>query len=82
MLANLRGAVPSTEPTTAAAHGLYDLDSGDWHRELIASLGLDCLRYPEIHPFTQPVGEIVVHGQTLTCFPPVGDQQCALLARV
>lgn len=79
VLANLSGTAPMTEPTNAAAQGLYHLDHGDWHRELIANLGLDVLLWPEIHSFRDVVRVIDIHGRRLECFAPVGDQQCALV---
>jgi len=78
VLANLLGTAPTTEPTNAAASGLYHLDKRDWHRELITALGLDGLRWPVMQPFRDRVGEIQVKGRMLACFTPVGDQQCAL----
>jgi xylulokinase len=78
VLANLCGVGPTTEPTNAAAHGLFDLEKGDWHRELIGKLGLDSLRWPRVRPFGEVVGTAEIDGHRLTCFTPVGDQQCAL----
>jgi xylulokinase len=79
VLANLCGVEPTTEATNAAAHGLYHLDGGDWHRGLIAKLKLGALRWPRILPFGEIVGVVEIDGRKLTCFTPVGDQQCALL---
>ena len=78
VLSNLCGVEPTTDPTNAAAHGLFDLDAGDWHRELIARLGLASLRWPRIRRFGEVVGEVSIDGRRLACFTPVGDQQCAL----
>jgi glycerol kinase len=78
VLANLGGRAPTTDPTNAAAHGLYDLDQHDWHRGIIEKLGLDLLRWPEIHSFRELTGDIEIDGKRLRCFTPVGDQQCAL----
>jgi xylulokinase len=79
VLAQLCGVEPTTEATNAAAHGLFDLARGDWHRELIAKLGLANLRWPRTRPFGEMVGTAKVDGHRLTCFTPVGDQQCALV---
>lgn len=79
VLASLCGVAPTTEPTNAAAHGLYFLASCDWHRGVIARLGLDSLRWPRIRPFGEQVGAAAIDGRTLRCFTPVGDQQCALV---
>jgi sugar (pentulose or hexulose) kinase len=78
VVAALGGFSPTTDPTNAAAHGLYHLDRCDWHRGLIERLGLGALRWPAIHSFREPAGEIEIDGKHLKCFTPVGDQQCAL----
>ena len=79
VLANLCRAEPITDPTHAAAHGLFDLHRGDWHRELIARLGLPPLRWPRVVPTGEPVGTTDLAGRRLVCHAPVGDQQCSLL---
>lgn len=78
MLANLCGVEPTTEPTNAAATGLLDLDTLDWHRGLLDRLGLDALRMPRLRRFGEAVGTLEIDGRRLTAFTPVGDQQCAL----
>jgi sugar (pentulose or hexulose) kinase len=78
VLSQLCGVEPTTEATNAAAHGLYHLERGDWHRELIAKLGLAELRWPRVRPFGEVVGTGEIGGRRLRCFTPVGDQQCAL----
>jgi len=70
---------PKIEATNAAAHGLFDLNRGDWHYDLIRQLGLDELRWPAIEPFSVQRGTLAINGRELKCFGPVGDQQCALL---
>jgi sugar (pentulose or hexulose) kinase len=79
VLANLCGCEPTTDPTNAAAHGLFDLSRNDWHRDLIARLGLDGLRWPRVRPFGELVGIADIAGRRVPCFTPVGDQQCALV---
>ncbi|HJZ93053.1 MAG TPA: FGGY family carbohydrate kinase [Gemmataceae bacterium] len=78
VLARLCNSEPNVEPTTAAAYGLFDLDRGDWHRELIEQLELAGLRWPSIRRFGKGIGTANVGGSRLTCFTSVGDQQCAL----
>jgi sugar (pentulose or hexulose) kinase len=78
VLSQLCGVESTTEATNAAAHGLFRLDRRDWHRELIATLGLADLRWPRVRPFGEVVGTAEIDGRRLTCFTPVGDQQCAL----
>lgn len=78
VVAALGRRAPTTDPTNAAAHGLYHLDQCGWHRGLIERLGLNMLHWPEIHSFREAAGEVEIEGKHLTCFTPVGDQQCAL----
>jgi sugar (pentulose or hexulose) kinase len=78
VVANLCGVAPGTDETNAAAHGLYHLARRDWHRELIANLGLAELRWPIVRAFGEPVGEADFTGRKLACYTPIGDQQCAL----
>jgi len=78
VLAELCDVEPTTEATNAAAHGSFHVGGGDWHRNLIAKLGLGSLRWPRIRPFGEAVGVAEIDGHRLTCFTPVGDQQCAL----
>jgi len=79
VLSNLCQVEPSTEPTNAAAHGLFHLDRRDWHWNLIARLGLDRLCWPRIRSSGEFVGIAEIDGHQLTCFTPVGDQQSALV---
>ncbi|MBX9582699.1 MAG: hypothetical protein K2X87_20530 [Gemmataceae bacterium] len=79
VLANLCRAEPVTDPTNAAAHGLFDLGRGDWHRELIARLGLPMLHWPRVVPTGSPIGPADLDGHRLICHAPVGDQQASLL---
>jgi sugar (pentulose or hexulose) kinase len=70
---------PTTEPTLASAHGLYHVEKTDWHRDLIARLGFDSLLWPRIRESGERVGVAEIDGHNLTCYTPIGDQQCALL---
>jgi len=79
VLGRLCGAGPVSEPTIAAAQGVLDLTTGDWHRPLLERLGLGKLRWPAIADVRQPVGEVPIGGQAAPCYPGVGDQQCALV---
>jgi sugar (pentulose or hexulose) kinase len=79
IVANLCGTEPVTDPTLASAHGLYHIGNNDWHRELIARLGFDRLRWPRIVRSGQVVGMADLGGRRLTCHAPIGDQQCALM---
>jgi len=77
VVSRLCGTIPTTEATSAAAYGLYDVERGEWHAELIDKLGLGGLRFPAIRPFGV-VGIAEIDGRRLTCHTPVGDQQAAL----
>ena len=79
VLAQLCNVEPTTGATNAAAHGLFHLEHGHWHHELIEKLGLSHLRWPLVRPFGDLVGTAEIDGRQLTCFTPVGDQQCALV---
>lgn len=79
VIANLCGTTPTTEPTHASATGLFHLASNDWHHELIDSLGWSGLRWPSIMGTGKPVGQAIINGKKLTCYAPIGDQQCSLL---
>lgn len=79
VIANLAGSTPVIEPTNAGAHGAINLETMQWHTAMLARLGLDQLRWPTITPFGQPVARVTIGGQTLPCFAPVGDHQCAVV---
>jgi sugar (pentulose or hexulose) kinase len=78
VLAYLSGTTPGIERTNAAAHGALNLESLDWHEGMIAKLGLEHLHWPVVRPFGQVVAEIEIEGQSLPCYTPVGDHQCAV----
>jgi sugar (pentulose or hexulose) kinase len=70
---------PTTEATLASAHGFFNIERNDWHRELIVRLGFASLRWPRIRRSGEEVGVAEIDGHRLRCFTPIGDQQCALL---
>lgn len=76
VLARLCHAPPRTEATQAV--GTINLETGDWHHEAIAMLGLDGLRWQKLIDFREPVGEFRIAGRSLPCYPEVGDHQCSL----
>ena len=85
VLANLCGTEPTTETTNAMAHGALNLETLDWHYEVLAGLGLDRLRWPRIRRHGEVVGHLKVEprhfgvdGKSVPCYTPVGDYQCAL----
>lgn len=79
VLAHLCHVRPITEATNAGAHGALNLQTLDWHHDVIERLGLSGLQWPEIHPFGEVVGTLAIDGHALPCYTPVGDHQCALV---
>ena len=79
VIANLAGSTPTIEPTNAGAHGALNLETMQWHTDLLARVGLDHLQWPTIQPFGPPVATVTIAGQALPCFAPVGDHQCAVV---
>jgi sugar (pentulose or hexulose) kinase len=78
VLANLSGSTPGIELTNAGAHGALNLETLAWQHDIIARLGLEHVRWPEIHPFGQVAAHITIDSTTLPCYTPVGDHQCSL----
>ena len=79
ILANLCQARPVTEITHAMSHGLLNLETLEWHSEVIARLGLGGLDWPEIVPHGRVVGQLKIDGRPIPCYTPVGDFQAAIL---
>lgn len=73
-----RESRPGVEPTNAAAHGAYNVATGDWHWAVINRLGLGSLAWPAPRAVNQVVGTWSARGREIPCFAPVGDHQCAL----
>jgi sugar (pentulose or hexulose) kinase len=78
VLANLCSATPSTETTNAMAHGALNLETLDWHQEVLSLLGVHGLRWPTIRRQGEVVGRLQVGSRTIPCYTPVGDYQCAM----
>lgn len=80
VVSRLCGSEVRSEPTHASASGAYDLAAGDWHRPLIARLGLDCLRWPKLSGAGEIVGRVArPGGREVPVYAPIGDQQSSLL---
>lgn len=79
VLANLCRTTPTIDVTNAAAHGILNHQTMDWHHELIAGLRLDHLDWPKIRPIGAVAGFMEIDGKSLPCYMPIGDHQCALL---
>ncbi len=77
--AHLCCATPRSDLTNAAAHGALNLESLDWHDTQLAELGLLGLHWPELTRLNEPIGQFTVGNKPVTCYPSVGDQQCALI---
>lgn len=79
VIANLCGAQPVTDSTNAMAHGLLNLETGDWHQEILYKLGLNVLHLPVILPHGAVAGWMAWNGRRIPCYTPVGDYQCAMV---
>jgi sugar (pentulose or hexulose) kinase len=75
--AHLCGLPPVAEPTDAV--GVLNLETGGWHHDVLAALGLEGLRWPALGDFRTVVGLAEVGGRRVPCYAAVGDQQCALV---
>ena len=53
ILSNLCQALPVTEVTNAMSHGLLNLETLQWHSDVITSLGLGGLRWPRSFPMAR-----------------------------
>lgn len=69
---------PGIEPTNAAAHGAFNIETGDWHVEAIERLGLGQLTWPQMRSIRDVVGVMTLNGQALPCYAPIGDHQAAV----
>lgn len=87
--ARLAAGRPVTEPTCAAASGLFSVAARDWDRGAIAALGLPAGLFPEVREATTVVGRLapaaagrvgLVAGIPLAA--PLGDQQAGFLGSV
>ncbi len=76
VIAHLTGTPPGLEVTQAV--GALNLETLDWHYAVFAKLGLEQVRWPVLKPLTEPVSCLQINGQSLPCYAPVGDHQCAL----
>jgi sugar (pentulose or hexulose) kinase len=79
ILSNLCQALPVTEITNAMSHGLLNLETLQWHTDVIALLGLAGLHWPAIVPQGKVVGRLAVGDRAIPCYTPIGDYQAAML---
>jgi len=78
VLSTLCASPPSIESSNAMACELLRLDTLGWHQEVIMELGLAKLLWPPIRKHGEIVGRMRVGANTVPCYTPVGDYQCAL----
>ncbi len=79
VLANLCSSLPSTEVTNAMAHGALSLETLDWHCEVLSRLGVRALSWPAVRQHGEVVGWFSIGPDTIPCYTPVGDYQCAMV---
>jgi sugar (pentulose or hexulose) kinase len=79
VVANLCGAAPVTESTNGMAVGLLNLETLNWHDDMLYKLGLTKLHLPEVLPHGAPAGWLNWNGRKIPCYTPIGDYQCAIL---
>jgi sugar (pentulose or hexulose) kinase len=65
VLANLCHSTPSTELTNAMAHGALNMETLDWHHEVLSRLGVHGLRWPAIRRHGEVVGRLQVGSRGL-----------------
>lgn len=78
-VASLCSSPPTTQATNAAAHGAFNLVSQEWDRTVLAKLGQDRLKWPDLRYLGEVAGFLNVDSTLVPCYTPIGDQQCALL---
>ncbi len=79
ILSVLCDSAPGVEATNASAYGALNLQTMDWHREVIEELGLANLCWPAMRWQGEVVGHMNLRGRRVPCYTPVGDYQCALV---
>lgn len=79
VLSVLCGAAPGVEVTNAMAYGVFNLETLDWHHNVIKQLGLSHLHWPALRQHGKVVGYLKVGAKSVPCYTPVGDSQCALV---
>lgn len=82
VLSQLCNSTPGAEATNAAAYGALNLETMDWHQEVIKQLGLDHLNWPPLRAQGEVVGFANAGASRVPCYAPVGDYQCALAGAV
>jgi len=76
--ARLANVFPFTDPSNAAASGLFDVAHNCWHSRLLRILNLEAIRLPEVISAIHD-GSTGSQSGIASVRAPVGDQQAALL---
>lgn len=79
VLSALSGSAPSVDSTNGMAYGLLNVKSLDWHTPVIKELGINRLCWPALRKHGEVVGRLKIGANSVPCFTPVGDYQCALV---
>jgi sugar (pentulose or hexulose) kinase len=79
VLSVLCKSAPGVDITNAGAYGALNLETLNWHEEVIGELGLGDLRWPMLRKLGEVVGYLNMEGTRVPCYTPVGDYQCALV---
>ena len=79
ILTNLCGNRVGMEPTMAAAHGMLNLETLEWHHSVIENLGLGDLQWPPVCSTGEIVGALKSTSRQVACYAPVGDHQCTVV---
>ena len=66
------------EPTNAAAHGTFNIETVDWHYPLLQKLELDQLAWPRLRPVQDIAGMMEIENKQIPIYMPVGDHQASL----
>ncbi|HLV86263.1 MAG TPA: FGGY family carbohydrate kinase [Candidatus Sulfotelmatobacter sp.] len=78
VISTLSGDDPGVDPTNASSYGAFNLETSDWHFDVIRRLGLESLRWPGVRKQTDVAGYLKVGSRSVPCYAPVGDAQAAL----
>lgn len=78
VLSALCGSRPGVDATNASSYGAFNLETSDWHHEVIRKLGLDHLCWPPLRKQGEVAGYLKVGSKSVPCYAPVGDAQAAL----
>lgn len=79
ILSTLCGADPGVDATNGSSYGAFNLETSDWHHQVIRELGLDQLCWPKLRKQSEVAGYLKVGSKSVQCYTPVGDAQAALV---